>query len=249
MKISLITASFNNASTIETTLKSVFSQTSKNIEYIVIDGKSTDKTIEILEEYKTRISIIVSEPDNGIYDALNKGISLASGEIIGFLHADDFFADESVIENVLKVFDEQNPDSVYGDLQYVSSENPDKIIRHWGSGNFSEKKLRRGWMPPHPATFITKEIYEKYGKFNTDYKIAADYESILRFFGQAGISTFYLPKVLVKMRTGGASNKNLNNIILKMKEDYRALKSAKMGGIFTLLLKNLRKISQLFVGK
>ena len=249
MKLSLITASFNNISTIETTLKSVIAQTSKNIEYIVVDGNSNDGTFEVIEKYSDHISKIIHEPDFGIYDALNKGIFAATGDVIGFLHADDFFADEFVVENVLKVFEEQKTDSVYGDLQYVSAVNTDKIVRYWSSGNFTPKKLHRGWMPPHPATFIKKRIYQKYGNFNIDYQIAADYESILRFFGKAEISTCYLPKVLIKMRTGGASNKSAKNIILKMKEDYTALKANKMGGIFTLLLKNLRKISQLFLHK
>ncbi len=249
MKISIITASFNNVSTIETTLKSVLSQSYENIEYIIVDGNSSDGTFEIIEKYSEHITKIIHEADSGIYDALNKGINASSSDIIAFLHADDFFADEFVVENVLKTFEEKKTDSVYGDLDYVWAVNPDKIVRHWESGLFTQNKLRNGWMPPHPATFIKRDIYLKYGFFNTDFKIAADYESILRFFGKARISTCYLPKVLIKMRTGGASNRSVKNIILKMKEDYRALKLNHVGGITTVLLKNLRKIPQLFKRK
>jgi glycosyltransferase len=249
MIISIITATFNNVSTIETTINSVLSQIERNVEYIVVDGNSTDGTYEIVQKYSDLISKIIHEPDKGIYDALNKGITCATGDAIGFLHADDFFSDNRVLSDIIATFENNQCDAVYGDLQYVDSLETQKIFRHWKSGDFSYGKLKNGWMPPHPATFIKRDVYFKYGLFRTDLQIAADYESILRFFGKARISCAYLPRVLVKMRTGGASNKSVKNILKKMKEDYKAMKMNKIGGVRTLFMKNLRKVNQLFCRK
>ncbi len=246
MTISIITATYNNQKTVEQTIQSVLNQTYANIEYIIIDGQSTDKTLTIVQKYKSRISKFISEADKGIYDALNKGVEIATGEVIGFLHADDFYTDESIVGKIAEIFKTQNTDSVYGDLEYVSASNTKKTIRHWKAGQFNFKELKKGWMPPHPTFYVKKTIYEKYGNFNLNYKIAADYDLILRFLGKYKISTTYLPQVLVKMRWGGASNRSLSNIIQKSKEDYFALKKNKIGGLVSLFYKNFRKLGQFF---
>ncbi len=246
MKFSIITATYNSQNTIADAINSVASQTYDNIEHIIIDGASTDNTLLIINETKGRISKIISEPDNGIYDALNKGINSASGDVIVFLHADDIFAENTIIEKAAKLFDDKQTDSIYGDLQYVAKEDTGKIIRFWKSGEYSFSKLKKGWMPPHPTFFVKKDIYDKFGIFDTNFKIAADYDIILRFLGKHKISTAYLPEVMIKMRIGGESNKSIKNIILKMKEDIKALKKNNIGGLRTLILKNITKIPQLF---
>ena len=244
MKISIITSVFNNIQTLEESIMSVLHQSYRNIEQIIIDGGSTDGTIDLLSKYNES-SIIVSEPDDGIYHALNKGILLASGDIIGFLHADDFYADNHVIETVVSQMLEHNVDSCYGDLQYVHKDNPEKIIRYWKSCPYEQGSFKKGWMPPHPTFFVRKEIYKKYGMFNTDLKIAADYELMLRLLDVHNISTHYIPRVLVKMRAGGASNKSMKNILRKSYEDYRARKMNNLqGNYYAVFLKNISKIPQ-----
>ena len=191
--------------------------------------------------------VLVSEPDEGIYDALNKGIKLATGDVIGLLHSDDIYFDENVLAKVALLFEEKNVGSVYGDLVYVDKKDTTKVFRYWKAGEFNENKLRKGWMPPHPSFFIRKEIYDRYGLYDTDFKIAADYDLILRFLGKHKISTLYLPEVLVKMRWGGKSNKSLSNIIQKSYEDYRALKKNTFNNpLLILFKKNLSKLPQLF---
>ncbi len=244
MKVSIITACYNAESTIERSLNSVHNQNYSNIEHIVIDGASDDKTLEILTKYQNSISNLVSTSDNGIYDALNKGIKLATGDIIGFLHADDLFASEQTISQIVALFSEKQTDSVYGDLEYIS--NIGKVVRYWKSSEFTLPKLKKGWMPPHPTFFVRAMVYQKYGLFNTNFKIAADYDFMLRVLGKYEISTAYLPLVITKMQLGGASNKNIRNILIKMKEDFIALRKNKIGGIPTLLRKNISKIPQFF---
>ncbi len=245
MKITIITATYNNEDTIEETIKSVASQSYSNIEYIIIDGKSEDKTLEIIERNNNKFKI-VSEKDDGIYDALNKGIIHATGDIIGFLHADDIYANNTVIEEVVEKFAQQNTDAVYSDLHYVSKTDITKIIRDWQSGEFNYSKLKKGWMPPHPTLFVKTEIYKQFGNFNTNYKIAADYDLMMRFFGKHKITISYLAKVTIKMRVGGQSNKNIKNILLKMKEDLKVIRTNEIGGFLTLVRKNTSKISQFF---
>jgi glycosyltransferase involved in cell wall biosynthesis len=244
--ITIITATYNSSKGLEQCIRSVLSQTYSEIEYIIIDNCSTDHTLDIAKSYSEKISRIISEPDNGIFDALNKGIKIASGNVIGFLHADDFYASSTIIEEVMMKFEATGADSVYGDLQYVSKNNPEKLIRNWIAGEFQRKKLLNGWMPPHPSFFIRRKCYTNYGLFNTNYQIAADYDLILRFLGKHEISTVYLPKVLVKMSTGGKSNKSIKNILKKSKEDFKALKENEIGNFYTLFLKNIRKLNQFF---
>ncbi len=246
MKVSIITATYNSQNTILDALNSVASQTYSDIEHIIIDGKSSDNTLSIIKENAEKVSKIISEPDEGIYDALNKGIKNTTGDVIAFLHADDLYADNSIIEKAINLFLEKQIGSIYGDLQYVAKEDTNKIIRYWKSGEFAISKLKKGWMPPHPTFFVKKEVYDKFGMFDTNFQIAADYDIILRFLGKHKISTAYLPEVMIKMRVGGESNKSLKNIIKKMKEDVKALKKNKLGNWHTVLLKNIIKIPQLF---
>ncbi len=247
MKISVITATFNSEKTVYSALQSVDNQKYTDVEHIIIDGKSSDKTLDIVAEFQ-RVSKIVSEKDSGIYYALNKGIALATGDIIGFLHADDFFADDEVLSKIAEKFDNEQLDVLYADLQYVSAEDPTKLIRHWQAGEFSRKKLANGWMPPHPTFYVKKSIYERFGFFDTQFRIAADYDLMLRFLKQ-NIKIGYLPEVTVKMRVGGISNRNLKTILQKSKEDLLAIRKNNIGNIFTLLKKNIRKLPQFFAKK
>ena len=247
MKVSIITGVLNRVNTIEGCIRSILGQSYKDIEHIIIDGGSTDGTLDVIYRYKDKVAKVVSGPDNGIYDALNKGLRLASGDIIGILHSDDFYVHDRVIENVVSVFKRENVDSCYGDLEYVSKENPDRVIRHWKVSSYSERKFKYGWMLPHPAFFVKKWVYDKYGYFKTDFKIAADYELTLRFLLKYKISTFYISEVLIKMRIGGVSNRGLKNLFIKTCEDYKAWRVNNLKiGTFTILLKNLVKIPQFF---
>ncbi|OMP31770.1 glycosyltransferase family 2 protein [Mangrovimonas sp. DI 80] len=249
MKVSIITATYNSEATIEGCIKSVLSQDYPNIEYIIIDGNSSDYTLSVVNAYKQRYSdiIVISEPDNGIYDALNKGIKVATGDIVGFLHSDDFFNSENTIKNIVKEFSKGKVEGVYGNLDYVNSKDSNKIVRHWKSLPFTKKLLNRGWMPAHPTVFLKKEVYDKLGLFNTKFKIAADYDMMLRVFSDESLRFKFLPEVITKMRVGGASNRSLKNIITKSNEDYIALKRNHLDyPLWSLVLKNFSKIPQFF---
>ena len=211
MKISIITVVWNNERTIKNCIDSILSQTYQNIEYIIVDGKSTDRTVEIINSYGEKISKFISEKDKGIYDAMNKGISMASGEIIGILNSDDFYTDEKTI--IANEFITKNIDATFSDLDYVSFENENKITRKWRSTPYYENAFINGWHPAHPTFFVRKEIYDKYGNFDLDFAISADFEIMLRFIEKYKIKTSYIPKVLVKMREGGASNQSIKNIL------------------------------------
>ncbi|MFA5033573.1 MAG: glycosyltransferase family 2 protein [bacterium] len=224
MKVSIITVAFNSEKFIEHAINTVLSQTYKNIEYIIIDGGSIDGTINIIKKHKDKIAKFISEQDNGIYDAMNKGLKMATGDIIGILNSDDFYADNFVIETVVKNIKNENADSCWGDLFYVDKENTSKIVRNWKSSQYSKNNFGKGWMPPHPTFFVKKQIYEKYGYFNLDFRTSADYEIMLRFLEKYKIKSCYIPKVLVKMRIGGKSNKNIKNIIKANIECYNAWK-------------------------
>jgi len=246
LKVSIITATYNSAASITASLNSVFSQDYKDIECIIIDGDSKDDTLSIIEAYQRKYTNItlVSEIDQGIYDALNKGIALATGDLIGFVHSDDMLASPHIISELVEALRKTQAFGVYGDLQYISKLNSSKVIRYWKSSLFSKSLLKKGWMPPHPTLFLKKEVYKKHGIFNINYNISADYDFMLRVLKDNTLTFLYLPKVIVKMRVGGASNKNLKNIIQKTKEDYKAITSNKIGNWFTLILKNFSKLKQ-----
>ncbi|MEZ9872017.1 glycosyltransferase family 2 protein [Vibrio sp. 10N.261.51.C6] len=246
MNVSIITATFNSEGTIRDTLLSLESQSYPNIEYIIIDGASQDSTLEVVKSTSTRVSKLISEPDKGIYDALNKGIQYATGDIVGFLHSDDLLAYPEAVSDLVETLKQDNSEAVYADLEYVSKEDTTKVVRKWTSGQYEQQKLRSGWMPPHPTFFMKRDLYLKYGLFNLDYKIAADYDSILRYLWVNNVTASYLPKVVTKMRVGGASNRSLANIIEKTKEDIQALKDNQLFWPSALFIKNVSKIPQFF---
>ncbi len=246
MQISIITATYNSKEFVEDAIRSYVNQDFVEKELVVIDGESFDGTLKILEHNHPHINILVSESDKGIYDALNKGIELAGGEVIGILHSDDILAHNSVLQLVNQKFDDDATlDAVYGDLQYVDRQNPDKVIRYWKSGDYHISNFKKGWMPPHPTLFIKKDCFIKFGIYNLAYKSAADYDLILRFLFKNQIRVGYIPEVLVKMRVGGLSNKSFKNRINANKEDRLALKLNGIPNPFLVsVLKPLSKISQ-----
>lgn len=245
MKISIITATYNSESSISTAVASLMQQDYPDIEWIIVDGASKDKTIEIIDaSYKGNLKLI-SERDKGIYDALNKGVKLATGDLIGFVHSDDYLAGPEVISEIAKLFSDKNVDGVYGDLQYVDKQNTQKVIRYWKSEDFKKSLLKKGWMPAHPTLFLKREVYEKHGYFNLDYSIAADYDLMLRIFSDKDLNFRYLPQIITKMRVGGASNRSLKNIFRKSKEDLLALKNNRISRPYLALAnKNFSKITQ-----
>lgn len=247
LKISVITATWNCASTVEGCLASVAEQTWLHREHVVIDGASTDGTVELLHARRDQLAVLRSEADQGIYDALNKGLGLASGDIVGFLHADDLFSSPTVLEQVAVAFEDASVSAVYGDLQYVRHDDIGHVVRDWRSSPVTPKRLSNGWMPPHPTLYVRRDWYRQIGGFDSSYRIAADYLSILRLFSQPGFKAHYLPEVLVTMRLGGASNRSLRAITRKTQEDWRALRQVGVGpfGSFrALLFKNLSKLRQ-----
>lgn len=246
MKVSVVTAVWNRETTIGGAIDSVAAQTYSTIEHLVIDGASTDGTLTQVEARRRPAMVVISERDAGIYDALNKGLAASTGDVVGLLHSDDFFAHARVIERVAALFDDPAVDAVYGDLDYVSASDTTRIIRHWRAGEATRARLARGWMPPHPTLFVRRHVFETHGAYDTRYRIAADYDAVLRWFGRAGITSAYLPEVLVKMRVGGESNASIRKILRKSREDYRALRTNRIGGIGTLIAKNLSKLPQFF---
>ena len=242
MKISIITVVHNNQETIQDAMNSVLSQEYDDLEYIIVDGASIDGTLEVIKEavkkYPERNIKFISEKDEGIYDAMNKGIGLATGDMIGMLNSDDFYINNDVISTVVNAFMAENVDSVFADLVYVGVDDLDKIVRYYSSATFHPKKMAYGWMPAHPTFFAKKKTYEQYGFYKTDYKIAADYELIARFLVKNRVSYSYIPKVLVKMRTGGTSTRNLKSNWILNKEILRACAE---NGIKTNIVKILSK--------
>jgi len=247
MKISIITVCFNSAKTIEDTIKSVLSQGYKNIEYIIIDGGSADDTLATVAKYQNQIDKIISEPDGGIYDAMNKGLNLAEADIVGFLNSGDFYTDEKVISRVVEAMRVNNADCCYGDLEYVAQHNPARIVRRWKSEPYQDGLFERGWHPPHPTFFAKKSVFDRYGGFDLTYDIGADYELMLRFLKKYNIRSCYIPSVLVKMRIGGKSNKSLRHIIKANIECYRAWRENDLTvSPFIMLRKPVSKLRQYF---
>ncbi len=223
MKFSIITVSYNSSDTIRDTIESVRNQTYTNIEHIIVDGNSKDKTVEVIKEYSSAGNNIkwISEPDKGLYDAMNKGIQMATGDIIGILNSDDLFCDNFALEKVVNIFSKNEKlESVFTDLYYVSPNDTSKIIRRWITGK--KKKFKYGWHPAHPTFYMKAEVYKRYGLFNLNYKLAADFEIMLRFLEKYQISSVYLPEPLVKMRLGGETNKSIKNIVLQNIECIKA---------------------------
>ncbi len=244
MRVSIITVVLNNEDSILNAIKCIKGQSYEDIEHIIIDGESTDSTWDIIKSSHYEKMVLIHEPDDGIYDALNKGINNASGDIIGILHSDDLFADQFVIQDVVDEFIKNNHDMIYGDLLYTTQKPPHKVIRKWIAGKFKKKKLRYGWMPPHPTIFLKSDTYSQIGGYDNKYKISADYKLILQLFLRGNLSWGYIPRVLVIMRMGGLSNKNISSIIRKTKEDLLALNETRIGGLSTIFCKNIRKIKQ-----
>lgn len=246
MKVSLITVTYNSEKTISETIKSIQAQDYEKIEYIIVDGSSTDHTIQQIESFNHVVTKLISEPDHGIYDAMNKGISMSTGDIIGILNSDDVYANSSIISTIIKTFKSCKTDSVFGDLIFFKDNDFNKVTRYYSSAQFDPSLFAYGWMPAHPTFFVRRSIYEKFGTFQTDYKIAADYELLTRFLAKHKVSYTYIPQILVKMRTGGASTKSLMSNYILNKEIIRACRENDIQtNWFKVLSKYPTKIFQL----
>lgn len=244
MKLSIITSCYNSAATIRDTLESVAQQDYPDIEHIIVDGGSGDDTLAIVSEFP-HVAKVVSEKDRGIYDAMNKGIAMATGDIIGILNSDDFYTGPGVISDVVRQMEQCGADTLYADLDYVSSTDKTKVVRSWRAGSYAVRKFYYGWMPPHPTFFVRKYIYERYGTFNLSLRSAADYEIMLRFLVRHSVTTTYLNKTIVQMRAGGQSNASITNRLKANAEDRKAWQINKLRPyVFTTFLKPVRKIHQ-----
>lgn len=248
MKISIITVCFNSASTIEDTIKSVINQNYKDLEYIIVDGGSADSTLDIIDKYRDKIAKVISEPDKGVYDAMNKGIDLASGDIVGILNSDDFYCNHKILNSVMDAFSISKAGMVYGNLVYVDRLDINKKVRYWMPGEYKEEKLNYGWIPPHPVVFVKKNVYERCGKFNLDFRIAADYEFLLRVLKKYNIIPFYIDKDLVYMREGGLSASSLKQRRKGWKELKKAWEENKIKiPTFFIIKRILFKIKQYLI--
>jgi glycosyltransferase involved in cell wall biosynthesis len=238
MKVTIITAAYNAAKTIDETLDSVARQSYPNIEHIVVNGASTDDTQSIIEQYRDKLAAIVSGPDHGVYDAMNKGLALASGEVVGFLNADDIYADKDVLSRVVGIMEHESLDALFGDVEFFRSEDPTRTVRRYRSARFSPDQIALGWMPAHPALFLRRRVYEHYGVFRTDYRIAGDFEYCARIFHSDTLVYRSLPETLVRMRTGGISTNGWRNTVLLNREVLRACRE---NGINTNIIKIFSK--------
>jgi glycosyltransferase len=244
MTLSIVTAVYNRADTIGDALRSLQRQTLTDFEHVVQDGGSSDGTLDIIAQNADPRIFLQSAADGGIYDALNRGIARARGDIVGLLHSDDLLADDTVLSRVAKVFEDPLVDGVYGDLEYVAKDDPTRVIRYWRAGAYHPGLLSRGWMPPHPTLFLRRAVFETHGMYDTGFRIAADYEAILRWLVKGDVRLAYIPEVLVRMRVGGESNKSLDRVLRKSREDLRAIRRHGVGGLGVLAAKNLGKLSQ-----
>lgn len=244
MKISVVTSVYNRAGSILDTLESVRRQSYPDVEHVVQDGGSTDGTLPLIRRNASAAVRLESLRDRGIYDGINRGITRATGDVIGLLHSDDIFQSEHTLAAVAQLFSDTAVDGVYGDLVYVAADDPAKLVRYWKSGPYHPDRLARGWMPPHPTLYLRRSVFERHGLYDTGFRIAADYEAMLRWLVRGQIRLAYLPEVMVRMRVGGESNRSLGRILKKSREDYRAIRRHGIGGLGTLLSKNFSKISQ-----
>lgn len=223
-RFSIITASLNSGTTIRDAIESVLAQDHPDIEYIVVDGNSCDDTMEIVSQYGDKISKAVSAPDKNVYDAMNTGIALATGDVVGFMNSDDFYPSSGVISSVAAVFENTGTESVYGDVCYVGQKDVSRVVRYWRSSRFAPGKFSHGWCPPHPTFFVRRSVYEQLGGFDPEFPVAGDVELMMRFLEVHGISSEYLPKVLVKMRMGGQTNRSVRNVVHQNRRIMAALR-------------------------
>lgn len=245
MKVSVITVVYNNRDTVADAIESVLRQDYPDIEYVLVDGGSTDGTLDVIRGYGDRIAQVVSEPDEGLYDAMNKGVQLASGDVIGILNSDDIYAHSGVMSAVAEAMQREEADCAYGDLVYVAHDNLEQVVRYWRAGSYERRKWRWGWMPPHPTFFARREVYETCGLYDLRLRSAADYEFMLRAMYKYQARPVYVPETLVKMRTGGQSNASLGNRVRAHLEDRRAWKmNGYRAGALRLMLKPLLKVPQ-----
>lgn len=248
--ISIITVVFNGAATLEDTIRSVLQQTYDNIEYIIIDGMSRDNTLDIIRKYDQRVDYWLSERDEGIYDAMNKGVAIASGEVVGFLNADDFYADNSVLEQVANVFQNGAIEACYADLVYVSQDGH-RVLRYWKSKAFTKGLFALGWCPAHPTFYVRRAVVERYGNFDKSFKFAADAELLMRYLERGEIRTTYIPQVWVRMRVGGQTNQSWKNIVQQNKEIMISLEKNEIpfSRILFVISKIINRIFQFITGR
>lgn len=252
MKVTIITVTYNSAHTLSRAIRSVCRQSYHDVEYIIVDGESADNTLQIIKDYASQYANIryISEPDKGIYDAINKGIRMATGDIVGLVNSDDALADSSILEKVVAQMENTQSDILYGDLVYCRYQaiehNPPRIIRYWQSAPFSLKLLRRGWMPPHPTLYCKREVFERVGLYRTDFRISADYEFMLRALSDNSLKKVYLPEVVTMMEVGGVSNRDLRSLCIKFSEDIRVMRVHHLNVVWSILYKNLSKLNQFF---
>lgn len=248
MKLSIVTAVMNGRKTLPDMLESLRSQTHQKIEHVVQDGGSTDGTLTYLQREGLAGMQLRTRADGGIYDAINQGISRATGDVIGLLHADDRLAGPDVLASVAKALQDPAIDGVYGDLQYLARNDATRVIRHWSAGPYAAAKLRRGWMPPHPTLYLRRSVFSRAGLYDTSFHISGDYDGMLRFLTTGAVRLGYIPKVMVQMKMGGISNRSFAHMIRKSREDYRAIRRHNIGGIGTLVAKNVSKLVQFKAG-
>ena len=247
LKVSIITPTYNSEKYLEECIQSVIGQGYKNIEHIIIDGKSSDNTLTIIRKYKPHIAHWISETDRGMYDAINKGMKMATGDIIGILNSDDLLDAEDVIEEITKAFESRQVGAVYGDLNFVAADDTSKILRIWRSSSFKRYRFKYGWMPAHPTFYIKRTLVQEFGGYENHYYSAADYEFMARYLYHHRVSAYHLPKLIVKMRMGGQSNKNIYQRIRANRRDFLAMKKNKIPfAFFVSILKPLSKIHQFY---
>ena len=245
MKVTIITVTYNSAKFLEQSLQSVISQHYSDIEHIIIDGGSTDGTLDIIKKYQPHIARWISEKDSGMYDAINKGMRMATGDIIGTLNSDDMLASRDVVTAIVNNFTRYNAEAVYGDIVYVQQDNTQKVLRTWNGDEYNREKIKYGWMPAHPSFYIRKKIIERCGFYETHFYTAADYEFMIRYLYFHSVNACYLPKLIVRMRSGGMSNGSISRRLRANRRDYLAMKKNKVPfAMFISILKPLRKIHQ-----